>query len=102
MPNVVYSTRSHTPAPMQPEGVLLYMKTAEGNDSLIWVDRTGNSVTQSQLAILRVAACDESTPAIPRDKQHHELVKKGAELIAEEEQSAGGQLGRPSGARFRT
>ncbi|WP_293124806.1 helicase-related protein [Microcoleus sp. bin38.metabat.b11b12b14.051] len=102
MPNVVYSTRAHTPAPMQPEGVLLYMKTAEGNDSLVWVDRNGNSVTQSQLAILRIAACDESTPAIPRDKQHHELVKKGAELIAEEEQSAGGQLGRPSGARFRT
>ncbi len=102
MPNVVYSTRAHTPEPMQPEGVLLYMKTAEGNDSLIWVDRAGNSVTQSQLAILKVAACDESTPAIARDKQHHELVKKGAELIAEEEQNAGGQLGRPSGARFRT
>jgi SNF2 family DNA or RNA helicase len=102
MPNVVYSTRNHTPAPLQPEGVLLYMKTAEGNDSLIWVDRDGNSVTQSQLAILRIAACDESTPAIPKDKQHHELVTKGAELIAEEELTAGGQLGRPSGARFRT
>lgn len=102
MPNVVYSTRNHTPAALQPEGVLLYMKTAEGNDSLIWVDRDGNSVTQSQLAILRIAACDEATPAIPRDKQHHELVTKGAELIAEEELTAGGQLGRPSGARFRT
>lgn len=102
MPNVVYSTRNHTPEPLQPEGVLLYMKTAEGNDSLIWVDRAGNSVTQSQLAILKIAACDESTPAIPRDKQHHELVTKGAELIAEEESTAGGQLGRSSGARFRT
>jgi len=102
MPNVVYSTRDHTPAPLQPEGVLLYMKTAEGNDSLIWVDRAGNSVTQSQLAILRIAACDESTAAISRDKQHHELVTKGAELIAEEELTAGGQLGRSSGARFRT
>ncbi|MFB8794860.1 MAG: helicase-related protein [Microcoleus sp.] len=102
MPNVVYSTRNHTPAPLQPEGVLLYMKTAEGNDSLIWVDRDSNSVSQSQLGILRIAACDEATPAIPRDKQHHELVTKGAELIAEEELTAGGQLGRPSGARFRT
>ncbi len=102
MPNVVYSTRNHTPEPLQPEGVLLYMKTTEGNDSLIWVDRAGNSVTQSQLAILKIAACDESTPAIPRDKQHHELVTKGAELIAEEESTAGGQLGRSSGARFRT
>ncbi|MEH2025641.1 helicase-related protein [Nostoc sp.] len=102
MENVVYSTRAHTPQPVQPEGVLLYMKTSEGNDSLIYVDRDGNSVTQSQLAVLRVAACEESTPAIPRDEQHHELVKKGAELIAEEEKNAGGQLGRPSGARFRT
>ncbi|MEH2315058.1 MAG: helicase-related protein [Nostoc sp.] len=102
MQNVVYSTRAHTPQPVQPDGVLLYMKTTEGNDSLIYVDRDGNSVTQSQLAVLRVAACEESTPAIPRDKQHHELVKKGAELIAEEEKNAGGQLGRPSGARFRT
>ncbi|MBG1265952.1 helicase-related protein [Nostoc sp. WHI] len=102
MQNVVYSTRAHTPQLVQPEGVLLYMKTTEGNDSLIYVDRNGNSVTQSQLAVLRVAACEESTPAIPRDKQHHELVKKGAELIAEEEKSAGGQLGRPSGARFRS
>ncbi len=102
MQNVVYSTRAHTPQPVQPEGVLLYMKTTEGNDSLIYVDRDGNSVTQSQLAVLRVAACEESTPAIPRDKQHHELVNKGAELIAEDEKNAGGQLGRPSGARFRT
>ena len=102
MPNVIYSTRAHSPQPVQPEGVLLYMKTTEGNDSLVYVDRNGNSVTQSQLAVLRVAACEESTPAIARDKQHHELVKKGAELIAEEEKNAGGQLGRPSGARFRT
>jgi superfamily II DNA or RNA helicase len=102
MPNVVYSSRAHTPQPVQPEGVLLYMKTTEGNDSLVWVDREGNSVTQSQLAILRTATCAETTPAIPRDEQHHELVKKGAELIAEDEENAGGQLGRPSGARFRT
>lgn len=102
MPNVVYSTRQHTPRPLQPEGVLLYMKTAEGNDSLVWVDREGNSVTQSQLAILRTAECDEFTPALPKDPQHHELVQRGAELIAEDEQNTGGQLGRPSGARFRT
>lgn len=102
MPNVVYSTRAHTPQPVQPEGVLLYMKTTEGNDSLIYVDREGKSVIQSQLAVLKMATCEESTPAIPRDKQHHELVKKGTELIAEEEKNMGGQLGRPSGARFRT
>jgi hypothetical protein len=102
MSNVVYSTRAHIGQPIQPNGVLLYMKTTEGNDSLVYVDREGNSVTQSQLGVLRMAACDEFTPAIPRDKQHHELVKKGVELIAEEEKNVGGQLGRPSGARFKT
>jgi Helicase conserved C-terminal domain len=102
MPNVVYSTRDHSPTPTQPEGVMLYMRTAEGNDSLAWVDRQGNSVTQSQLAILRMAACAPDTPAIARHPQHHRLVKQGAELIVEEEKSIGGQLGRPSGARFRT
>jgi hypothetical protein len=99
---VVYSTRSHRVTPTQPEGVLLYMKTAEGNDSLALVDRQGKSVTQSQLAILRLAQCDPDTPAQLRDPQHHELVEQGAKLIIEEEKSMGGQLGRPSGARFRT
>ncbi len=102
MPNVVYSTRNHHPQPVQPEGVLLYMKTTEGNDSLIYVDQHGNSVTQSQLAILKVAACQPETSAIAKHKNHHELVLQGSELIAEEEKTSGGQLGRPSGARFRS
>ena len=102
LPSVVYSTRAHTPTRTQPEGVLLYMRTTEGNDALAWVDREGNSVTQSQLAILRMAACDPDTPALSRDPQHHDLVAKGANLIVDDEKRVGGQLGRPSGARFRT
>lgn len=102
LPPVVYATRRHTPTPAQPEGVLVYVKTAEGNDSLALVDRAGTSVTQSQLAILRMAQCHPDTPTMPRDQQHHELVDQGAKLILEEEKGTGGQLGRPSGARFRT
>ncbi|HAX87976.1 MAG TPA: hypothetical protein DCY91_17340 [Cyanobacteria bacterium UBA11370] len=102
LPHVVYSTRTHLPTTTQPEGVLLYMKTAEGNDALAWINREGKSVTQSQFEILRMARCEPETKAIPRNPQHHKLIKEGAELIAEEEKSAGGQLGRPSGARFRT
>lgn len=102
MSNVVYSTRAHDSTPTQPEGVILYMKTAEGNDALALIDRHGRSVTQSQLTILRLAQCEPDTPAIPRDRQHHELVEKGAKHLLEEEKSTGGQLGRPSGARFRT
>jgi len=81
---------------------LVYLKTAEGNDALSWIDKEGKSVTESQFTILKAAECDTDTPAIPRDEKHHELVQKGVELIIEEEKSVGGQLGRPSGARFRT
>ena len=102
LPHVVYSTRTHIPTTTQPEGVLLYMKTAEGNDALAWINREGKSVTQSQFEILRMARCEPETKAITRDCEHHELVQEGAKLIAEEEKSTGGQLGRPSGARFRT
>ncbi|GBE35362.1 ATP-dependent helicase HepA [bacterium BMS3Bbin06] len=85
-----------------PEGVLVYMRTADGNDALTWIDKEGNSVTESQFAILRAAECTPDEPAIPRQDRHHELVRKGVELIMEEEKLIGGQLGRPSGARFRT
>ena len=102
MPNVVYSTRSHTATNAQPEGALVYLRTGEGNDALAWVDNTGSSVTESQFAILKAAECKPDTPALPRMDQHHDLVAKGVKLIAETEKSVGGQLGRPSGARFRT
>lgn len=102
LPNVAYSTRTHLPTTAQPEGVILYMKTVEGNDALAWIDEHGNSVTQSQFEILRTARCEPETKAIERHPKHHNLVAKGAELIIEEEKSVGGQLGRPSGARYRT
>ncbi|MBA7702530.1 ATP-dependent RNA helicase DbpA [subsurface metagenome] len=102
LPDVVFSTRQHTGTAKEPEGVLVYMKTADGNDSLIWVSRDGKSVTQSQLAVLRAAECAPETPAIPRNPRHHELVKQGIDHIIQQEKAVGGQLGRPSGARYRT
>lgn len=102
LPNVVYSTKPHPPATGQPEGALVYLRTAEGNDALAWIDKTGNSVTESQFAILRAAECVPDTPALPRHEGHHEMVAKGVKFIVETERTVGGQLGRPSGARFRT
>ncbi len=102
LPDVVYSTRPHQPTDKEPEGVLVYLRTAEDNDSLAWIDKHGNNITQSQLAILKAAECLPDTPALPRVERHHELVHRGVDLILEEERSAGGGLGRPSGARFRT
>jgi hypothetical protein len=81
---------------------MVYLRTAQGNDALAWVDKTGKAVTQSQFDILRAAECAPETPALPRPADHHELVRKGVEIIVAEEKTVGGQLGRPSGARFRT
>lgn len=102
LPNVVFSTRPHKPTVEQPEGALVFLRTADGNDALTWISKDGKSVTESQLTILKAAECTPDTPALERHDNHHELVRKGVELIVEEEKSVGGQLGRPSGARFRT
>jgi hypothetical protein len=101
LPDVVYSARTHAAEAAGPEGALLYLRTAEGNDALAWIDPQGDSVTESQFAILRAAECGPDTPAVPRPATHHDLVAKGVEQIVREERSVGGQLGRPSGARFR-
>ena len=102
LPSVVYSTKAHVPRAQQPNGVLVYMRTADGNDSLAWVDEEGKAVTESQLAILKAAECKPSTPALPRIEKHHELVTAGVKQMVQEEKTIGGGLGRPSGARFRT
>lgn len=100
--SVVYSAMHHEASELAPHGALVYVRTAQGNDALAWVNQKGQSVTESQLAILRAAQCQPDTQTAPRLPTHHELVRKGAELIATEEKTVGGQLGRPSGARFRT
>ncbi len=102
MPDVVHSSKAGSHTPARQDGVLVYMRTTQDNDALAWMDREGGSVTESQFEILRAAECKLNTPALPRHEKHHDLVRKAAERIAREEKQVGGQLGRPSGARFRT
>jgi hypothetical protein len=102
LPNVVYSTRAYHPTIEQPEGALVYLRTAEDSDALAWVNKEGGSVTESQFVILKAAECQPDTPPIERHERHHEIVASGVKLIVDTEHSVGGQLGRPSGARFRT
>ena len=102
IPPVVYSTKKVVVSEKKPEGVLVYMRTAEDNDALAWVSKNGESVTESQLAILKMAECPADSDAVQRLDEHHALVEKAVRMIAEEEKTTGGQLGRPSGARFRT
>ena len=102
LPPVVFSTRSHESTERKPHGALVYLRTAEGNDALAWVDKAGNNVTESQFEILKAAECTPDTRALLRQANHHELVRKAVDFVVSEEKSVGGQLGRPSGARFRT
>ena len=102
MPDVIYSSRDHQPTELSPEGVLVFLRTTEGNDALAHIDRTGQSITESQFEILKAADCRPDTPAKPHHETHHDLVQAGVKHIVREEKRVGGQLGRPSGARFRT
>lgn len=102
MPAVVYSTRHHQPTGSKPEGVLVYVQTSNEYDALAWIDKEGSTVTESQFDILQAAECKPDSPAVDRLPNHHDLVTAAAKLIAKEESTTGGQLGRPSGARFKT
>ncbi len=102
LPPVVYSARLHEPDEESPAGVLVYLRTADDSDALAWVNGRGEIVSESPVRILEAAKCSPDTSAVQRAGNHHDLVKKAAEHIIKEERSVGGQLGRPSGARFRT
>ena len=58
MPNVVFSSRHHTPDERHPEGVLVFVRTGDGNDALAYINAEGESITESQLEILSVAECE--------------------------------------------
>ena len=98
LPNVVYTSKAKD----EEDGVLVYLRTAEENDALAWLNTQGKVVTESQLDILRTAACEPSTPAMPRLARHHELVLQAVKELVDKERSTGGNLGRPSGPRART
>ena len=102
MPQVIFSSRRHAPIAQRPEGVLIFMRTADGNDALAYIDSDGKSITESQIEILSAAECQPDTPAQPHHEIHHKLVAQGVQHIVREEKRVGGQLGRPTGARFRT
>ena len=66
------------------------------------LDADGESITESPIEILTAAQCHPDTPAYPRHEEHHQLVAVGAKHIAQQARNIGGQLGRPSSARYRT
>jgi superfamily II DNA or RNA helicase len=97
LPNVVYTGKERAAR----EGVLVYLRTADDNDALAWLAPDGTVVTESQLDILRAAACSPETPALPPIEQHHALVRQAVGALVEQDRAVGGNLGRPSGPRAR-
>lgn len=102
LPSVVYSTKPHSPTEVQPEGALVYIRTGEDNDALVWINKKGESVTESQFTILQAAECKPNAEALHPLEEHHQLVDVAAKLVISEDRRIGGQLGRSTGARFRT
>ncbi len=100
LPNVIYATKHNNDIPDK-DGVIVYTKTAEENDVLAWMDKSGKVITQSQLAILRAAQCGPDEPALYKIEGHHELVKKAIDYIKDEEVNTGGSLGKKTGTKYR-
>lgn len=98
---VVHGTKPYRPKDIRPEGVLVYLRTAEANDALVWMNRDGESVTESQVEILAAAECAPDIQALERFEEHYDLVDRAISLVALEERNVGGQLGKQSSARRR-
>lgn len=100
LPNVVYGTKAHRDK--QNEGAIVYTRTVDDNDILAWVNTNGEIITQSQLTILKAAECSPDTKALHKIENHHKLVESAMGHIQEVESSIGGQLGKKTGAKYRT
>lgn len=98
--DVVGATRDTSYDPGIAEGVLAYIRTAAGTDSLVRVDLSGQAVSYSPLAILQAAACPPDTPGSPLDYRHHALVAE-AETISAMQASVMNAAGALSGTRRR-
>lgn len=96
--NISYSSKQ---ASKEEKGVLVYTKTAIGNDILLWLDNKGEIKTKSQYKILKAAECSIKEEYRDRTENHHEIVKKGLKIVSKEERNLSGTLGSRTGARFR-
>jgi len=104
LPDVVFSARPWESQNDLPEGVVVFMKTGHGNCALAWMDKDGNSVTESQYRIMKAAKCEPDTPTIEKAPEHHALTAKGVELIIRENRNihnTPGTLGSRHGIRYR-
>ena len=98
--DMVYSTKSSAD-PLH-QGVITYARNADDFDMLIWLDKDGETVSQSQKLILQTLACSADTEAAQPLDNHHELVSEAAGIIKKQSTvSIGGILGSRFSTRYR-
>lgn len=102
LPNVIYSTKELQKEMVEGEGVICYHKTPYDVDVLTWMSQDGRVISKSQSRILKAMECDYDTKPVEKLQEHHRLVERAVELNCKEEKSTGGQLGKKSGARYKT
>ncbi len=102
LPNVVYSTKEMPSNMVEGEGVVCYHKTTHDIDVLTWIGRDSRIISKSQSRILKALECDYDTLPQERMDDHHKLVAHSVEVSNKEERTTGGQLGKKTGARYRT
>ncbi|MFN5865011.1 MAG: C-terminal helicase domain-containing protein, partial [Pseudanabaena sp.] len=66
-------------------GIVALIQTGENTNTLVKVNYEGELIDHSQTNIFRAIACDANTEAILDHPDHHELVKKAAQIVIEEE-----------------
>lgn len=96
LPDVIYSAKDS-----DSKGAVVYARTRENNDALIWLDETGKVITRSQFAILKTAECGEKTPAVEKLPNHHDLTAEAVKIISSETSSITGTLGRKNSIKYR-
>lgn len=100
LPNVIYSAMQNRESKVK-DGLVLFTQPHPDTDMLLWLNKQGNVITTSQTEILRAIKCEHDEPTLRRAENHHDLVDAGMKLVFETLSREGGQLGRPSSARYK-
>lgn len=77
LPDVVHSSKQTA---SKNEELLLYAKTNITN-YLIHLSKNGESITENQFEILKLASCDFNENPLERDEKHYDIIKKGLGII---------------------
>ncbi|GMU90692.1 MAG: hypothetical protein AMXMBFR49_28970 [Chlorobiota bacterium] len=91
LPDLVYSSKENNQS-QRDQGVVVYTKTSNNVDVLVWLNGEGETVTTSHFRILRAASCNAETPAVEKITQHHHIVAEAVKAAERNARDAGKSL----------